>query len=67
LDESLQRLDDLQTGLLRCGKQGVRERQRPAESAERVARFRPKQLLKQRRELLESEPPQIFARAGAAG
>jgi exodeoxyribonuclease VII large subunit len=54
LDESLQRLDDLQTTLLRCGKQGVRERQIACQNlATRLRQVRPKQLLKQRRELLE--------------
>jgi exodeoxyribonuclease VII large subunit len=54
LDESLQRLDDLQTGLLRCGKQGVRERQVACQNlATRLRQVRPKQLLKQRRELLK--------------
>ena len=54
LDESLQRLDDLQTSLLRCGKQGVRERQIACQNlAARLRQVRPKQLLKQRRELLK--------------
>jgi exodeoxyribonuclease VII large subunit len=54
LDESLQRLDDLQAGLLRCGKQGVRERQVACQNlAARLRQVRPKQLLKQRRELLK--------------
>jgi exodeoxyribonuclease VII large subunit len=54
LDESLQRLDDLQTGLLRSGKQGVRERQVACQNlAARLRQVRPKQLLKQRRELLK--------------
>ena len=54
LDESLQRLDDLQTSLLRCGKQGVRERQTACQNlAARLQQVRPKQLLKQRRESLE--------------
>jgi exodeoxyribonuclease VII large subunit len=53
LDELLQRLDDLQTGLLRCGRQGVRERQVACQNlATRLRQVRPKQLLKQRRELL---------------
>jgi exodeoxyribonuclease VII large subunit len=54
LDESLQRLDDLQTTLLRCSKQGVCERQIACQNlAVRLRQVRPKQLLKQRRELLE--------------
>ena len=54
LDESLQRLDDLQGSLLRCGKQGVRNRQLVCQNlAARLRQVRPKQLLKQRRELLK--------------
>jgi exodeoxyribonuclease VII large subunit len=54
LDESLQRLDDLQTSLQRCGKQGVRERQLACNNlVARLRQVRPKQLLKQRRELLK--------------
>ena len=54
LDESLQRLDDLQTSLLRCGRQGVRERNVVCQNlAARLRQVRPKQLLKQRRELLK--------------
>jgi exodeoxyribonuclease VII large subunit len=50
----LQRLDDLQAGLLRCVKQGTRDRRMTSRNlAERLARVRPGQLLKQRRELLE--------------
>ncbi|MGP8221171.1 MAG: exodeoxyribonuclease VII large subunit, partial [Limisphaerales bacterium] len=55
LDESLQRLDDLQTSLLRCGKQGVRERIVACNNiAARLRQVRPKQLLKQRREVLKA-------------
>ena len=54
LDESLQRLDDLQTSLLRYGRQGVRERNAVCQNlAARLRQVRPKQLLKQRRELLK--------------
>jgi exodeoxyribonuclease VII large subunit len=54
LDESLQRLDDLQAGLLRCGRQGIRERQVACNNlAARLRQVRPKQLLKQRREVLK--------------
>jgi exodeoxyribonuclease VII large subunit len=53
LEESWQRLDDLQAGLLRCGKQGIRERQVACRNlAVRLRQVRPKQLLKQRREFL---------------
>jgi exodeoxyribonuclease VII large subunit len=53
-DAWLQRLDDVQTTLLRNVKQETR-RQRIAwgQLSERLARLRPAQLLKQRRELLE--------------
>jgi exodeoxyribonuclease VII large subunit len=53
LNESLQWLDDLQSGLLRCAKQGARQ-QRVAwrNLSERLRRVRPAQLLKQGRELL---------------
>jgi len=54
LDESLQRLDDLQTSLLRCGRQGVRDRLVACNNlAARLRQVRPKQLLKQRHELLK--------------
>ena len=53
LDESLQRLDDLQTGLSRCVRQGGRERQVNWRNVtERLRRVRPAQLLQQRREQL---------------
>jgi len=55
LDESLQRLDDLQTGLLRQTKQGVNERGVAWRNlAMRLRQVRPKQLIKQRRELLKA-------------
>ncbi|HTA95786.1 MAG TPA: exodeoxyribonuclease VII large subunit [Verrucomicrobiae bacterium] len=54
LDESLQRLDDLQTALLRQTKRGVSERSVAWKNlASRLRQVRPKQLLKQRRELLK--------------
>jgi exodeoxyribonuclease VII large subunit len=54
LDESFQRLDDLQTSLLRCGKQGIRERLVACNHlVARLRQLRPKQLLQQRRELLK--------------
>lgn len=53
LNESLQRLDDLQTGLLRCAKQGARDRAVAWRNlTDRLLRVRPAQLLKQRRESL---------------
>jgi exodeoxyribonuclease VII large subunit len=55
LDEFLQRLDDLQTGLQRCVKQGIKERQVTWQNlATRLSRVRPGQMLKQRRELLKT-------------
>ncbi len=55
LNESLQRLDDLQTGLTRCSRQGVRERQAAWRNfSERLRRVRPAQVLQQRRELLQA-------------
>jgi exodeoxyribonuclease VII large subunit len=55
LDEFLQRLDDLQNGLVRCAKQGTRERQVAWHNlATRLLRVRPAQLLGQRRELLKT-------------
>ncbi len=53
LNESLQRLDDLQTGLLRCAKQGARDRAVAWRNlTDRLLRVRPAQLLHQRRESL---------------
>jgi exodeoxyribonuclease VII large subunit len=53
LNELLQRLDDLQAGLLRCTRQGTKERQVAWQNlATRLLRVRPVQLLKQRRESL---------------
>lgn len=52
----LQRLDDLQGSLLRCAKTGTRQQRVQLRNAsERLARVRPRQLLRQRRELLEQE------------
>jgi exodeoxyribonuclease VII large subunit len=54
LNESLQRLDDLQSGLLRCAKQGARDRAMAWRTLTgRLLRVRPSQLLNQRRESLE--------------
>jgi exodeoxyribonuclease VII large subunit len=53
LDELTQRLDDLQTDLLRCGRQGVRDRLIACNNlAMRLRQVRPVQLLRQRREIL---------------
>jgi exodeoxyribonuclease VII large subunit len=54
LDGSLQRLDDLQNGLMRCTKHGLNERLVTWKNlATRLRQVRPEQLLKQRRELLK--------------
>jgi exodeoxyribonuclease VII large subunit len=53
LNESLQRLDDLQSGLLRCAKQGARDRAVAWRTlTDRLLRVRPAQMLNQRRESL---------------
>ena len=53
LNELLQQLDDLQAGLLRCARQGTKERQVAGQNlATRLLRVRPAQLLRQRRESL---------------
>ena len=65
LNDWLQRLDDAQTSLLRCVKQGARQQRLAWQNlAERLARVRPALLLRQRREVFVpgGAPP---ARAGA--
>ncbi|MFZ0827343.1 MAG: exodeoxyribonuclease VII large subunit [Verrucomicrobiia bacterium] len=53
MNEQLQRLDDLQAGLLRRMRQGTKERQVAWQNlATRLRRIRPAQLLTQRREVL---------------
>jgi exodeoxyribonuclease VII large subunit len=55
LNEHLQRLDDLQAGLLRQTKQGVQECSIAWKNlASRLRQVRPKQFLKQRREVLQA-------------
>jgi exodeoxyribonuclease VII large subunit len=60
----LQRLDDLQSSLQRCAKQGIK-RQRLAcrNLSERLLRVRPAILLKQRRELLRQETERLREQA----
>lgn len=54
LNDSLQRLDDLQSSLLRCLKHGARHRQVVCRNlVERLSRVRPSVLLKQRGQVLE--------------
>jgi exodeoxyribonuclease VII large subunit len=56
----LQRLDDLQTTLQRCGKQGTkRQRLAVRNLCERLLRVRPGVLLKQRREVLRQETERL--------
>ena len=71
LDESLQRLDDLQSGLLRCLKSGVRSSRLSFDNvAGRFLRAKPSQILKARREALRQAearlrllgPEQVLAR-----
>jgi len=53
MNELLQQLDDLQAGLLRCTRQGTKERQVAWQNlATRLLRVRPAQLLRQQRESL---------------
>ena len=60
LDEQAQRLDDLLSTLVRCAKQGTRERQVLAHNlTARVLRVRPTQLVKQRREELRLATRQL--------
>ena len=56
IDESVQRLDDLQGAMSRCAKSGAR-RSAVAwrNAAARLARLRPSQVVKQRREVFEVE------------
>jgi len=71
LDESLQRLDDSQSGLLRCLKTAVRSRRQSFDhAAARFLRAKPSQILKARREALRQAearlrllgPEQVLAR-----
>ena len=64
VNELAQRLDDLQTSLLRCAKAGAR-RQCVAwkNLAERLMRVRPAQLLKQRRQLFQAELERMHEQA----
>ena len=64
LQDWLQRLDDLQSSLLRCVQQEVR-RQRIAwrNLTDRLSRVRPGLLLKQRRELLRQEKQRLREQA----
>jgi exodeoxyribonuclease VII large subunit len=60
LEAQSQRLDDLQTSLNRCTKQGVRrQRQHWQNLAARLSRVRPSLLLKQRAELLQQNKQRL--------
>ncbi|HVU08383.1 MAG TPA: exodeoxyribonuclease VII large subunit [Verrucomicrobiae bacterium] len=67
LNELLQRLDDLQSNLARCGKQNLREHLVNWQNlATRLRQVRPKQLLKQRQEFLKASRKRLreLARIG---
>jgi exodeoxyribonuclease VII large subunit len=56
LNERLQRLDDLQSSLARCAKQGCRDGKRAWQNLhDRLGRLRPRQVIAQRREILHQE------------
>jgi exodeoxyribonuclease VII large subunit len=60
VDEWLQRLDDLQGGLMRCAKQGARNQRVALRNLrERLARLRPRQLLRERRESWQQAARQL--------
>lgn len=60
LNEWLQRLDELQSSIDRCAKQGMRRQQLAWRNlSERLLRVRPAVLLKQRRELLRQESERL--------
>ncbi len=64
VNEDMQRLDDLQAGMLRCLRQGVRrERLAWRNLAERLGRVRPATLLKQRRELFHQTKERLREQA----
>ena len=64
LNENLQRLDDLETGLLRGLKQGVRQQRSAWQGlAQRLSRLRPILLLKQRREVLAQATNRLHEQA----
>jgi exodeoxyribonuclease VII large subunit len=64
LNDWLQRLDDLQTGLLRSARQGARRHRLAWQNlADRLSRVRPALLLKQRREVLRRAGQRLQAQA----
>jgi exodeoxyribonuclease VII large subunit len=64
LNDWLQRLDDLQGGMLRSVKQGARQKRSLLRNlTERLARVRPAVLLRQRREVLEQAQQRLHEQA----
>jgi exodeoxyribonuclease VII large subunit len=64
INEKLQRLDDLQTSLLRCVKHDLRKQQTASQLLrQRLWRLRPMQLLKQRREVCDLAQERLFEQA----
>ncbi|PWU16716.1 MAG: exodeoxyribonuclease VII large subunit [Verrucomicrobia bacterium] len=64
LDEGMQRLDDAQSALLRCIKNGLRQHRSAWQNlAERLGRVRPAVLLKQRREVLVQASERLHEQA----
>ncbi len=65
LNDWLQRLDDLQSSLLRCLRQGARQQRMAWRNlVERLSRVRPLLLLEQRRETLRQKEQQMQSHAG---
>jgi exodeoxyribonuclease VII large subunit len=64
MNDWLQRLDDLQGSMLRCVKQGARQKRLVLRNlSERLARVRPAVLLRQRREVLEQAEQRLREQA----
>lgn len=64
LNDWVQRLDEAQTSLLRCVRQGARQqRQTWRNLAERLARVRPAALLRQKREMFQQADQRLRERA----
>jgi exodeoxyribonuclease VII large subunit len=64
MDDWLQRLDDLQTSLLRCVRQGARQQRLVLKNlTERLSRVRPAALLRQRREVFEQAEQRLREQA----
>jgi exodeoxyribonuclease VII large subunit len=64
-NDCLQRLDDLQSNLLRCAKQGTKRQGIACRNlSQRLLRVRPAILVKQRREVLRQEIERLHEQAG---